>query len=285
MRSMTQKRFMARFFNSGSSRVSYRLERLWLTKYVRVFVKCILPVSIFLSIINLYTLEQNRSQYWVDKFFGVIEHIADKPELSVKLISIEGASVSLDQEVRNTIPLRLPVSGFDIELDNIREAILELPAVNNVSIRVVAGGILKIQVDERTPALVWRNQAGLFLLGTDGKTVGSIGSRAERSDLPFIAGDGANSRISEVLKLMELAAPISTKILALEWVSNYRWDIVLSNSQRILLPPDNPELAIDRFLLLNETYDILARKISRIDMRNERRIVIAARIETNLTNE
>jgi cell division protein FtsQ len=230
-------------------------------------------------------LEQNRSQYWIDKFFGVIEHVANKPELSVKLLSVEGASVSLDQEIRNTIPLRLPASSFDIELDNIREAILKLPAINNANIRVVSGGILKIQVEERIPALVWRNQVGLFLLDKEGKMVGSIGSRAERSDLPFIAGEGANSRIFQALKLMELAAPIFTRILALEWVSNYRWDIVLSDSQRILLPPNNPELAIDRFLLLNETYDILARKISRIDMRNESRLVIAAKIETNLINE
>ncbi|MDA0362306.1 MAG: cell division protein FtsQ/DivIB [Proteobacteria bacterium] len=285
MRSVTQKRFMARVFNSGNSRVGYRLERLWLTKYVRVFVKCILPVGICLSIIILYSLEQNRSQYWIDKFFGVIEHVANKPELSVKLLSVEGASVSLDQEIRNTIPLRLPASSFDIELDNIREAILKLPAINNANIRVVSGGILKIQVEERIPALVWRNQVGLFLLDKEGKMVGSIGSRAERSDLPFIAGEGANSRIFQALKLMELAAPIFTRILALEWVSNYRWDIVLSDSQRILLPPNNPELAIDRFLLLNETYDILARKISRIDMRNESRLVIAAKIETNLINE
>jgi cell division protein FtsQ len=285
MRSVTQKRFMARVFNSGNSRVGYRLERLWLTKYVRVFVKCILPVGICLSIIILYSLEQNRSQYWIDKFFGVIEHVANKPELSVKLLSVEGASVSLDQEIRNTIPLRLPASSFDIELDNIREAILKLPAINNANIRVVSGGILKIEVEERIPALVWRNQVGLFLLDKEGKMVGSIGSRAERSDLPFIAGEGANSRIFQALKLMELAAPIFTRILALEWVSNYRWDIVLSDSQRILLPPNNPELAIDRFLLLNETYDILARKISRIDMRNESRLVIAAKIETNLINE
>jgi cell division protein FtsQ len=162
---------------------------------------------------------------------------------------------------------------------------LKLPAINNANIRVVSGGILKIEVEERIPALVWRNQVGLFLLDKEGKMVGSIGSRAERSDLPFIAGEGANSRIFQALKLMELAAPIFTRILALEWVSNYRWDIVLSDSQRILLPPNNPELAIDRFLLLNETYDILARKISRIDMRNESRLVIAAKIETNLINE
>ena len=42
----------------------------------------------------------------------------------------------------------------------------------------------------------------------------------------------------------------------------------------ILLPSESPEIAIHKFLILNDTQDILNGNISRIDLRSQKRLTV-----------
>ena len=256
------------------SRLSYRLQRLWLTRSFRVMVKIVIPLSFFLIIFTSILFIGKVPFHLKTYFTKTADTLADRPELSVKLISIQNVSKSLKKTIRDTIPINLPVSGLDLDLKNIRETIESLGAVKSVDVRVIAGGILKVDVVERLPKFVWRNSDGLFLIDEEGTIVRKIQNRVERSDLIFLTGVGASTRVNEVIRLLDLIKHIESRIVAFSRISEDRWNIILDQSQAILLPSESPELAIRKFLILNEAQDILNRNISRIDLRNQKRLTV-----------
>jgi cell division protein FtsQ len=265
------------------SRFAYKFQRLWLMRSFRLFIKGILPLFIFLVIFAFYLPLQKTVDYLNNTLSKSIDILADRPELSVKLISIQTISPNLEKTVRDMIPVNLPVSGFDLDLNAIRREIEKLETVKSADVRVVAGGILKINIQERLPKFVWRNPNGLFLIDQEGTVVGEIKNRVQRSDLLFLTGIGADLELGEVRTLLKLLEPIKNRVVAFSRISEDRWDIVLDDNRRILLPSDFSALAVSRLFALNETQNILDNKISRIDIRNTKRITLTFK-ENNIKN-
>lgn len=263
------------------SRLTYKFQRLWLLRGFRVLIKVAIPLFMFLVVAVFYFPIQKTLDDLSSTLSKTIDSLADRPELSVKLVSIETISPNLEKTVRDMIPVNLPISGFDLDLNDIRKTIEKLASVKSVDVRVVAGGILKINIQERLPKFVWRNPKGLFLIDEEGTLVGEIKNRVQRSDLLFLTGIGANSALGEVMTLVKLLDPIKNRIVAFSRISEDRWDIVLDENQRILLPSDFSVEAVRRILALNETQSILDNKISRIDIRNKKRVTLTLK-ENNI---
>ena len=257
------------------SRINYRFQRLWLMRSFRLFTKLILPVFLCLAFIFFCFSNEKMLNFFKSYSSNAIDSFADRPELLINLMSIEGASQPLERIIRDTLPISLPISGFDFNFTNIREVIESLDAVKSVDIRVISGGILKIRVLERVPEFVWRkNPKELFLLDEGGDIVGRVFNRAQRSDLPFVTGAGADVALVEIANFINLLKPIEDRVVAYSRISEDRWDIVLDNSQRISLPSDEPELAVGQFLILNQSENILDKEIERIDFRNKQRLTL-----------
>ena len=250
------------------SRWSYRMERLWLTPSFRKIVRVGMPLFLVVASLGLYFSDAKRQQAITDKYTEIRRSVEERPEFMVKLMAIDGASAGLNSAIREVMPVDLPLSSFDLDLEAMRKQVESLDAVKRVDVRVRAGGLLQINVEERVPAVVWRGSDGLELLDIGGHRVSALQSRAARPDLPLIAGEGANTAVAEALALLETAAPIRDRVIGVVRISERRWDLVLDRAQRIMLPPKQPELALDRVLALNEAQDLLKRDVTHIDIRN-----------------
>jgi len=115
----------------------------------------------------------------------------------------------------------------------------------------------------------------------DGIIAGIIEERAERRDLPLIAGDGAFENIDEALTLFQTAAPIRERVRGLVRMGDRRWDMVLDRGQRLMLPAENPITALDRMIVLNDAQDMLDRDVAVVDMRNPKRAVLRMTAEAS----
>ncbi|MFN3577970.1 MAG: cell division protein FtsQ/DivIB, partial [Tabrizicola sp.] len=196
---------------------------------------------------------------------------AARPEFRVSLARIEGASPDLAEAVRAKLALPLPMSSFDIDLDAARQRIEALDAVLRADLRVRAGGVLQVTITERVPVAVWRTEEGLTLVDETGHRVAGLLSRADRADLPLIAGKGADIATPEALELFAAAGPLTPRIRGLVRMGERRWDIVLDRDQRILLPETNPVQALERLLALDHAQDLMNRDILTVDLRSDRR--------------
>lgn len=256
------------------SRLAYRLNRLMLTPRFRTFLRYGLPVLVVVSIGALWASDADRRQDASDRIAEVRRQIQERPEFMVHMMAVEDVSDTVAADIRGLLALDFPQSSFDLDLDAIRAEVETLDAVASASVQIRGGGVLSIAVSERVPALVWRTSGGLTLLDHEGNRVSSLEARADRADLPLLAGQGANEAVPEALLLIALADPIAPRIRGLLRVGERRWDIVLDRDQRIQLPEKDALSALGKVIALDGAQDLLARDIAAIDFRNPRRPVL-----------
>ncbi len=250
------------------SKWAYRAERLWLRPGFRRLVRTGAPLGLAVAAGIWYFGDPARQQAIADWMVEARASIETRPEFMVKVMAVDGASDILDGHIREVMPVELPVSSFDLDLEAMRSQVESLDAVERVDLRVRAGGVLQVTVEERVPAIIWRGPDGLELLDDMGHRVAQIAVRSERPDLPIIAGEGANTAVPEALALLEAAEPIGGRVQGLVRISELRWDLVMDRGQRIMLPQNGAGPALDRVIALNEAQDLLARDIARVDIRN-----------------
>ena len=133
----------------------------------------------------------------------MVEKVQTRDEFMVHAMKIEGASPVVDKGLRAMLPVTLPASSFDIDLEALRASVMNLDAVEKVELRIEPGGVRSAVVTERTPAILWRHARGIELLDATGHRVASATSRDVRPDLPMITGEGANANTAEALALMD----------------------------------------------------------------------------------
>lgn len=253
------------------SRWAYRLNRMWLTPAFRLAVRAGLPLALTAAVAGLWMADAGRRQALFDTYAELRSEFQNRPEFMVNLVSIEGASPLLAEAIRAGLGFELPKSSFGIDLGETRALVETFDAVERADLRIVAGGVLQINVTERLPALVWRAPDGVWLVDAGGHRVARIGARSLRGDLPLIAGEGAAASAPEALALVQAAGPLVPRLRGLVRMGERRWDLVLDRDQRILLPEDNPVRALERLIALDQAEGILSRDITAVDLRSDRR--------------
>ena len=264
----------ARHRDPAPSKAAYRLQRLWLTPLFRALLRTGVPAFIVTFAVGSYLGDSDRRLALATSLADMRASVAQRPEFLVRMMAIDGASPALADAIRAVAAVALPQSSFDLDLAMMRARIVTLDAVAEADLRVNPGGVLHVDITERVPALVWRTPGALELLDASGKRVARVLARADRADLPLIAGDGADQMAPEALRLLAAAQPLLPRLRGLVRIGARRWDLVLDRDQRILLPPENPVRALERIIALDQAQDLLARDIVAIDLRNQARPVL-----------
>ncbi len=255
------------------SRAQYRMQRLWLTPLFRVWMRYGGPVLVVGLAVAIYFGSDSRRAAIIAQYDAIRTKIEHRPEFMVKLLEVEGASPSLDAAIREVANIKLPQSSFDLDLEAARARVATLDAVASVELRVKSN-TLQIVIAEREPVLVWRRDDKLELLDATGRRVALMTERADRGDLPLIAGEGANLAAAEALEIIQAAGPLLPRLRGLVRMGERRWDLVLDRDQRVLLPSDQPLRALDRLIALDQAENLLERDILAVDLRNKERPVL-----------
>jgi cell division protein FtsQ len=253
------------------SRMGYRYQRMMLTPGFRGTVRIGVPILLILIIAgSWYSKPENRAAL-AATIAETKQSFQERPQFMVQSMNVVGGDLSVLTEVAALLPSEFPVSSFDLDLEKIRADIEALDPIKSASVRVGQGGALDVQLNPRVPVALWRDGTVLRLIDADGVQSGEIMARADRLDLPLIAGDGAEDNISEALRLFAAAGPLIDRVRGLVRMGERRWDMVLDREQRILLPSENPVAALDRVIALNDAQDMLSRDVAVVDMRNTKR--------------
>ncbi len=250
------------------SRWAYRFQRLWLTPVFRALLRVGVPVFLMVLGAGWFFSDPDRQQQINDGITEVRRSVAERPEFMVKLMAIDGASAELAEEIRKVLPVDLPKSSFDLDLDEMQARVETLDAVATVDLHIRAGGVLQVEVQERVPAVIWRVGGYLELLDDGGRRVAALTTRRDRPDLPLLAGEGADRAVPEALALLRAAKPLEDRLRGLVRMGERRWDVVLDRGQRILLPETNPVDALEQVIAVHQAQELLERDLAAIDMRN-----------------
>jgi cell division protein FtsQ len=246
---------------------AYRYQRLMLTPFYRRLLRVGLPIGAVAVVALLWLSSDANRAALAGRIEAMKDAVRERPEFMVTALEITGADRALGAAIREVARIDLPVSSFDLDLDALRLHVTDLTAVRSAQVRVTPAGTLEIAVVQRVPVAVWRYADGLRLIDAEGVMTGMITERADRPDLPLIAGDGAKDAIDEALALFAAAAPIAPRVRGLVRMGERRWDMVLDNDLRILLPTETPVQALERVIALHQAQQMLDRDVAAVDMR------------------
>ena len=272
------------FFNfkkrdPAPSRLRYKFSRWMLSPLTKKSVFYGLPLIILAIPILIYFQDQKNKEQVEEIAFDLYRKVIERPEFMLDALSIEGASDSLNAEIREVLGLEFPISSFDLDLDNLHERVLSLPPVEIAEVHLKGGGILSVRVDEKIPALLIKKDIGFNVLSEHGQYIRSVSSREHFSHLPLITGEGAENVASQAPSLFKAIGGELDEVRGLVFVGKRRWNIVLASGQVIMLPANNPEQAIQKILILDKAEQILSRQVAIIDFRIPSRITLRIPID------
>jgi len=253
------------------SKLAYRMQRWWLTPVVRATIRVGVPAFVLAFSAGFYLSDPKTIEAISLEVMEIRRSVEERPEFMVHAMRLDGASEELSDDVAEVMGVDFPVSSFDLDLQELVVAVAGLDAVAEVNMTIRPGGILEVALSEREAALVWQSMDALEALDRDGHRVGPMKARQNRMDLPLIVGAGADQAAAEALELIRTARPIAEKVGGLVRVGERRWDVVVIDGPRILLPENDAVDALNRVLAAHSARELLDRDLVHIDMRNPQR--------------
>ena len=265
MRSL--KRKMRANIDPAPSIISYRLMRLMLIPRLRLILTLGIPsLVIFCGTLILFlniNVHENIEAFKKDLKRVLVE----RPEFMIKVASVDGASDELAHEIREIMPLNFPVSYFDLDIKYLHKVLNDIPAVASAAIKVTVSGVLQINISERIPAFIWRKDDVISVIDEKGEFIRLAASRLDYPELPLVIGEAANLSIADISSLMEDNQYFLEQVRAFVRVGERRWDLVLDNNLRIMLPQTEFLAAFDRLMLMSQSGSLFSNQLSSIDMR------------------
>lgn len=249
------------------SRLKYRMERLMLTPLFRLLLRFGLPCLLTFSLATWWLSYDDNRMKIIDTYADLRSQVESRPEFMVNMMAVDGASDLVAEGIRQMLPLDFPISSFDLDLEAMRETVVSLDPVKSARLYVRQGNVLQVEVVERLPVVLWRNEQGLQLLDDEGVLVGPAFLRSDWPELPLIVGDGANGLVTEALELVAATEPLAARLRGLVRMGERRWDVVLDRDQRILLPETEPVQALERVIAMDHAVNMLERDLVAVDLR------------------
>ena len=273
---------LTRRVDPAPSRTAYRARRAWRRTWVRRLVRRGLPGAALAGVLALWLGDGEEVRAVAERWAAIRAQIEMRPEFAVTTARIEGAGPALAHAIEAALP-ELPSSTLSLDPEALRVALAEVPAVASATVRFAPEGVLLVRVVEREPVALWRGPGGLRALDVEGRALRSLETRTAHPDLPLIAGEGADRAVAEALALHEVAGPLEPVLRGLVRVGERRWDAVIEDGPRIMLPERGAVAAFERVAAWEAAEDLTGRDATHLDLRDPSRPVLrlgrAARAE------
>lgn len=255
------------------SRWRYRYTRVLLTPLFWVFLKVGIPGFFAAMIVMTYLTNGDARNQMSMALTDARAQVQNRPEFLINAMTIQGASPNLAQEIHGATFLDFPISAFDVDVEVLSKQIQEIPAVNDVFIRLGADGLIDIKVEEAHPVVNWQARDGNWAISPDGTALRQIESSSLAASLPLIGGEKANENVAQAMQIFQATLPIAREIKGLVYIGERRWDIVFQDGRTVMLPEVDPIASVSKLMILVEGQDILAHDFSHLDFRNPDRII------------
>lgn len=181
-----------------------------------------------------------------------------------ELVDRQGVEFALAEQMHGSM--------FSFNSNAARENLLKNPWLKQASVHKVYPDTIVVDIVEREPFAFWTASDVVTLIARDGVVLGQASS--EHMRLPQVVGKGANVSASEFVSVITKFPAISDRASAFVRVADRRWDVVLRNGPKVLLPESNWKGALAKLDRLQTTKGILDRELVLVDLRLPDRLVL-----------
>ncbi|MGI3900897.1 MAG: cell division protein FtsQ/DivIB [Janthinobacterium lividum] len=229
-------------------------------------------VVALLSATGLYgTVRGGQYATYVAENGSPADLVAKALGFSIDAVTITGLKSLTPSEILHDGGLSQRNSLAMLDPTALRDRLRGVALIQDVTVRKLFPNDLHINVTERDAAALWQKDGQLSLVSTDGTPIDGV--HDDRfNGLPFVVGEGANSRIGEFQTLLTAAGELRDKVRAGIFVGQRRWTLKMESGVDVELPELDAVDTLKRLADIERQSHILEKDVISIDLRIPGRI-------------
>jgi len=185
----------------------------------------------------------------------------DKKFKVVKIKFINTKNIEIDK-LNNLVKNYNNKNIFDINFKEMGEELLKINEIKSLKINFNMEGEIKISIEEKKPFFIWKYENFQKVLSIEGEILNF--NESNNKNLINLYGLGAQKKIGNFYQIVRKNKQFENIIKSIEYIENYRWNIVLENNTLVKLSEKNYEKnleTLDKFLsskeLFNKTHKMI----------------------------
>lgn len=249
------------------SPLRWRLTRLWRRRWVRRAVTVQLPALALAACAALLASDPKIHAAIWGRWTEAREALTARPEFAIRQIDVEGAEPGVRAEILASLTDAMGASSLRLDAAAVRRRVESLGWVETARVSLEAPATLRVHVIQRQAAAIWRIDGEPVLIDARGAVIEPAFSRADRPDLPLVAGEGAAKAVAEALAILDVAGPLHPRIRGLIRIGQRRWDVALDRDMVLMLPAGAPVTAMLEAVALHHRDALFDRDLAAVDLR------------------
>jgi len=194
--------------------------------------------------------------------------------LPIQSIKIEGEFAFLDKEQLQMQAIPVVKGGFfNVDLASVRDALIELPWVEDVSVRRQWPNMLLVRVIEQKPVVLWGENA---VISAKGKLF--IPEQKPELNLPHLSGPQGQHKfmLQELARMQAWLLETGLYIKNIELNARRSWILTMTSGMELRLGRKQMHERLNRFVsVYKETLEARKKQIKYIDMRYTNGLAVA----------
>ena len=203
--------------------------------------------------------------------------VAGELGLVVDDVIVEGRKRTPVAVLNQAIGVKRGDNLLKLDLDAIRYNLEQLPWVRSAAVRrSFLPNVIQVALEEYSVKCLWQFNERFYPIGEDNNVI-EVDDYVPDKPLLLIVGAGAPEHVNELLEAIDDGSDIFKRVKAANFISERRWDIILDDIEHgitVKMPEKGIAEAWKKLHKLNESKNILKRKLTNIDLRLEGKVIV-----------
>jgi len=222
---------------------------------------------------SIYIWRNGMIEGWLNKAENTVEERLVGAGLTVEKVSIEGEFFMIESDIESAANITMGASLLAVDIKTVKDRVEGLNWVSSATITRKLPDEVVINVREHKPAALWQVDNKLWIISDEGVQI-SDRQLEYFTTLPMISGVGADEELEKLLMAVSSSGALFEMVETASWVGGRRWDLILKNGIKIMLPEEDMSFAWKNLADFERTEKLLARNILAVDFRIKDKTVI-----------
>ncbi|EJF83012.1 cell division protein FtsQ/DivIB [Bartonella rattimassiliensis] len=226
--------------------------------------------------------------FFITAFYGlsssgqmsvIVKTIVSDIGFVVVNVDISGNKRLARQDILKVLELDVAPSIFTFDVERARSLLEKQAWVQSVNVQKIYPNRMRISIAEREPYAIWQHNGLVDIIDNTGRVIVPFKGENIRN-LPLVVGQGAQNAAKVFIQALSVYPEVYDRIRAFVRVGDRRWDLVLDNGVRVMLPENGALERLSSLIASGTMQDLLSRDILSVDLRLADRITISLSDET-----
>ncbi|MAI85039.1 MAG: hypothetical protein CMM91_08935 [Rickettsiales bacterium] len=238
--------------------------------------KLIFFITIVSALVLIFSkIEIIHQNIYVNNVSEKISMIKEKIKLifffQVKEIKLKNVKNLDNEQIYKNLSFKVGEEYLFINLKKNLKNLLNINELESAKIVKKKNGIIEVLISEKEPFLFWLKKDKKIVIDKNGEVLNF--KNANFTNLKLLSGENANKNINSFYKIIQKYPELENKIVKFDFIENYRWNIILNDKVKIMLPRRNFEKSLEILVKILKRDELNNKGYEYFDMRINNKIL------------